>query len=220
MQETELYAPVKGFLEQQGYEVKAEVDGADVVGMRDDDPDPVIVELKLSFNLTLVQQGIDRQSITDWVYLAIPTVKGRKTLARHLRLCRKLGLGLLTVRPRDGHVEAHCDPAPYTPRPIKPRRRRLLREFLKREGDPNIGGSSRVALVTGYRQDALRLLAHLEAEGDCRGAAVARATGVPAATRMMREDHYGWFSRVDKGIYRATPSGIEALAQFGRPKPR
>ena len=43
--ETSLYAPVKTLLESQGYEVKAEVRGCDVVAVRGDEA-PVIVELK------------------------------------------------------------------------------------------------------------------------------------------------------------------------------
>jgi hypothetical protein len=57
--ETELYAPVKAFLEAQGYEVKAEVGPADVMALRDGGP-PVIVELKTGFSLALFHQGIAR----------------------------------------------------------------------------------------------------------------------------------------------------------------
>ncbi|MGI3168835.1 DUF2161 domain-containing phosphodiesterase [Pseudooceanicola sp. C21-150M6] len=213
--ETDLYAPVKRFLEGQGYEVKAEVAGADVVGLRPDDPDPVIVELKLGMNLTLVQQGVRRQSITDWVYLAVPTQRGRKALAAHIGLCRRLGLGLLTVRLRDGHVEAHCDPGPYAPRPSKERRGRLLKEFAAREGDPNIGGTNRVKLVTAYRQDALRCAAHLRGAGPSRGAEVARATGVPRATAIMRDDYYGWFEKVSRGVYGLSPRGESEVPLSG-----
>ncbi|MGR3566103.1 MAG: DUF2161 domain-containing phosphodiesterase [Heliomarina sp.] len=211
MQETALYAPIKRHLEAQGYSVKSEVAGADVVGLRADDPDPVIVEMKTAFSLSLVQQGIVRQSISDWVYLAVPTIKGRKTLARHLGLCRRLGLGLITVRTKDGHVEVQCDPAPFAPRKIKARRDRLLREFSRRVGDPNIGGSNRVTLVTAYRQDAMRCAKHLADAGPCKGAVVARATGVTRATTIMRDDHYGWFERVSTGIYQLTPKGQAAL---------
>ena len=213
MQETSLYAPIKGFLEAQGYSVKSEVAGADVVALRADDPDPVIVEMKTAFSLSLVQQGIVRQSITDWVYLAVPTIKGRKTLARHLGLCRRLGLGLITVRAKDGHVEVHCDPAPFAPRKIKVRRDRLLREFSRRVGDPNIGGSNRVTLVTAYRQDAMRCAKHLADAGPCKGAVVASATGVTRATTIMRDDHYGWFERVSTGIYHLTPKGQAELPE-------
>ena len=65
-----LYAPVKALLEAQGYEVKGEVAGCDVVGVRGDEP-PVIVELKRRFWLALVLQGIDRLAMTDVVYLAV-----------------------------------------------------------------------------------------------------------------------------------------------------
>ena len=57
--EAALYGPVKRFLEGQGYVVKGEVRGCDLVARRGDEP-PVIVELKLRFNLALVLQGIDR----------------------------------------------------------------------------------------------------------------------------------------------------------------
>ncbi|WP_238371123.1 DUF2161 domain-containing phosphodiesterase [Heliomarina baculiformis] len=211
MQETALYAPIKRHLEAQGYSVKSEVAGADVVALRGDDPDPVIVEMKTAFSLSLVQQGIVRQSISDWVYLAVPTIKGRKTLGRHLGLCRRLGLGLITVRAKDGHVEVHCDPAPFAPRKIKVRRDRLLREFSRRVGDPNIGGSNRVTLITAYRLDAMRCAKHLADAGPSKGAVVASATGVARATTIMRDDHYGWFERVAKGIYQLTPKGQAAL---------
>jgi hypothetical protein len=54
--ETELYEPVKAFLENQGYEVKAEVGSADIVACRGDD-DPVIVELKTGFTPQPVSPG-------------------------------------------------------------------------------------------------------------------------------------------------------------------
>jgi hypothetical protein len=40
---------------------------------------------------------------------------------------------------------------------------------------------------------------------------VARATGVATATRMMADDHYGWFERVERGIYALTPKGLASL---------
>ena len=71
MRETDLYPPVKAFLEAQGYAVKSEVEGCDVVAIRGEEP-PVIVELKAVFSLALVFQGIARQSVADNVYLAVP----------------------------------------------------------------------------------------------------------------------------------------------------
>lgn len=218
MRETELYGPVKAFLEAQGYAVKAEIGAADVVACRGDEP-PVIVELKTGFSLALVHQGIARQAISDDVYIAVPRGSGRrfsKALSEMGKLCRRLGLGLLTVRLSDGFVEAHLDPAEYRPRPRPAHRERLLREFQRRVGDPNMGGA-RGGVMTAYRQDALRIAAHLAGAGPSKGSEVAKASGVPKATTIMAADHYGWFERVGRGIYAITPKGAKGLLDYGGP---
>ena len=212
VKETELYEPIKAFLEGQGYDVKAEVASADVVACRDG-KDPVIVELKTAFSLTLVHQAVARQAVTDVVYMAAPRGRGRPFLAslKSMKtLSRRLGLGLITVRLDDALVEVHCDPAPYRPRKSPTRKSRLLREFQRREGDPNTGGT-RGGIVTAYRQDAVRCAGHLAASGPSKGAAVARETGVARATRIMADNHYGWFVRVSVGIYDVTDAGRAAL---------
>jgi hypothetical protein len=114
----------------------------------------------------------------------------------------------------DGRAEVHCDPGPYAPRKSAKRTARLLREFDRLSGDPNDGGATRHGIVTAYRQDALRCAAHLADQGACKGADVARATGVATATRLMADNHYGWFARVSKGIYRLTPEGSEGLVHW------
>src|SRR6056297_2615689 len=203
MRETELYPPIKAFLEGQGYEVKSEVEPTDVMACRDGDP-PVIVELKTGFSLAHVHQGIARQTVSDIVYLAVPRKTGRpfQTQLKSMKtLCRRLGLGLVTVRLKDGLVEVHCDPGPYRPRENTARKERLLREVAKRSGDPHTGGATRQGVVTASRQDAIRCATYLAEHGASRGATVARRTGVTHATRMMADNHYGWFERQDRGIY-------------------
>ncbi|MEM1162377.1 MAG: DUF2161 family putative PD-(D/E)XK-type phosphodiesterase, partial [Pseudomonadota bacterium] len=180
MQETELYGPVKALLEGQGYEVKGEIGSCDLVAVRGDEP-PVIVELKLSFTLALVHQGIDRQGVSDDVYLAVPPFTGRSARAR-LReaetLCKRLGLGLMTVRAGDAPVvEVRLDPAEYRPRKRKARAGRLLREFLRRVGDPAQGGSGRRGpMMTAYRQDALRCAILLDRDGPLKASILAART--------------------------------------------
>ena len=218
MREDALYPPVKAFLEAQGYAVKGEVNGCDLVAIRDREP-PVIVELKTGFSLPLVFQGIARQGLSDTVYLAIPPFSVRPARRQDaLALCRRLGLGLLTVRLKPTpFVEALLDPVPYRPRKRKPAIGRLLREFQYRVGDPNEGGSNRRKIMTAYRQDALRCAAHLRRNGSAKATIVARDTGVARAGAMMHADHYGWFERpadTPRGVYGLTPKGQAALEEY------
>ncbi|CTQ48646.1 DUF2161 domain-containing phosphodiesterase [Jannaschia donghaensis] len=214
MRETDLYPPVKTFLEAQGYAVKGEVGAADVLAVRGSEP-PVIVELKTGFSLALVNQGIDRQAVTPHVYLAVPDVAGKRgwsALKSNLKLARRLGLGVLTVRGSDGLVTVHCDPGPFQPRLVKKPRERLLREFAARTGDPNKGGATRVGLVTAYRQNATLIAEFLLQAGHARGRDVKAATGVVRATAMMRSNHYGWFVKVETGVYALSDAGRSAIA--------
>lgn len=228
--ETELYAPVKALLEGQGYEVKGEIGKADIVAVRSGEDgsaeDVVVVELKTAFSLSLFHQGIDRQNLTDDVYIAVPRSTGKpflKSLKNNKSLCRRLGLGLITVRMKDGFTEIHLDPAPYQPRQSKIKKSRLLREFSTRVGDPNQGGAARrTHIITAYRQDALRCLQHLHSHGPTKASIIAKATQVTRARTIMAADHYGWFERVvieqdgktPKGIYGITPKGEKAVVEF------
>ena len=70
----------------------------------------------------------------------------------------------------------------------------------------------RAGLVTAYRQDAYRCAVHIAGSGASRGADVSKHTGVKAATRMMADNHYGWFRRIDRGVYDLTQTGRDALS--------
>ncbi len=216
IRETDLYAPVKRLLEGQGYEVKGEVGSADIVAVRNDE-EPLVVELKTGFSLSLFHQAVDRQRITDVVYVAVPRGSGRNfavSLRKNLHLCRRLGLGLMTIRMKDGHVEVPLDPAPYTPRKMPRHQAKLLKEFARLAGDPNRGGSTRTGLVTAYRQDALRCLNFLRKAGRAKAAVVARQAGVENARRIMADNHYGWFDRVETGIYTLSINGHRGCAEY------
>lgn len=219
--EEDLYAPVKAFLEDQGYKVKSEVRSCDLVARRGGEP-PVIVELKTSFTLALVLQGLDRLALSDDVYLAVavaakpsPSSLWRRRRRGILRLCRRLGLGLLAVHEptarKPALVEPLLDPLPYRPRPDRRRQGLLLKEFAHRVGDPNIGGMTRRPIVTAYRQAALGCAAHLGTHGPTKASVVAAATGVTQAASIMRRDVYGWFQRIERGVYALSPKGGAAL---------
>lgn len=220
LRETDLYPPIKAFLERQGYRVKGEVVDCDVVAVRGDE-DPVVVELKATFTVHLVFQAVRRQALTDSVYIAFGH-GGEKTSVwkRHRRdvvaLCRRLGLGLIVVPTggRTGAVDVLLDPGPYTPRQNKRKRGRLLGEFERRVGDPNCGGSSGQPVMTAYRQDALRCASFLLEYGPIKASALRQSTGVESAPRILQRDVYGWFERTERGIYGLSPLGERALKTF------
>ena len=219
MRETDLYPPVKAFLEAQGYQVKGEIGACDVVAVRGAEP-PVIVELKTSFTLALVYQAIRRQSVTDAVYLAVPPFSGRGVRGQvrdAVALCRRLGLGLLTVRLEPSEfVEAVLDPGSYQPRLNKARRTRLLREFTHRVGDTSAGGATtRRPRMTAYRQDALRLVSVLHTNGPSKASDIAKSTGIPKARAILYRDVYGWFEPTGaRGVYALSPAGVQALETY------
>ena len=204
-----------------GYEVKGEVGAADMVAVlpgadprAKDAPEPVIIELKTGFTLSLFHQAINRQSMTDQVYIAVPRKTGKPALVairRNKMLCRRLGIGLITVRLSDGAITVHCDPAPFVPRKIKKRKTKLLTEFENRHGDPNKGGMTSAGLMTSYRQGALRCAKVLHDEGACKAAYVAKMAGFDKARNCMASNHYGWFEKIDRGVYGLTTEGAKAL---------
>lgn len=207
--ETTLYPAVKTFLQAQGFVVKGEIGGCDVVAVRPGEPPLLVVcELKLGLSLELLLQCVDRLGAADAVWLAVPkTRRGRDRDRRAVKLCRLLGFGLLTVT-SGGVVEVLADPEPYRPRRDAKRRARLLREHGSRRGDPMSGGSVGREVMTAYRQRALGCAEALRA-----GEATTRtlAAVVPDAPIIMLRNVYGWFERVRRGCYRLTPAGIAAL---------
>ena len=218
MKESDLYPPLKKFLESQGYQVKGEVGDCDALALRGEET-PVVVELKLSLNLDLILQAVERLSLTPKVYLGVP---GRcKVLQRRkkriIKLLRMLGLGLLAIDPDGGSgaVAVLLDPGRYRPRPSKHRRERLLGEFARRVGDPNQGGQDkRKGILTAYRQQALALARFLEERGPAKAAQAAQELGIPKARDILYRDVYGWFERIDRGVYRLSPRGEREAAMW------
>jgi hypothetical protein len=210
--ETSLYLPVKHFLETHGFEVKGEICSCDLVGVRAGEPPVVVVgELKLAFNLELVLQGVDRTAACDEIWLAVHVGRrGRERDPRVRKLCRFLGFGLLGVS-ATGRVELLVEPVPWRPRRDGKRRSRLLEEHRRRLGDPAMGGSTKMPIMTAYRQQALACAASLS-DGPRRTAEV-RAR-VPDASKILLRNVYGWFVRVERGVYGLTPAGTSALARW------
>ena len=211
--ETALYLPVKRFLEKLGLTVKGEIGGCDLVALSNDEPPIVVIgELKLAFNLELILQAVDRASAGDEVWLAAKFSargKGRESDARYRNLCRRLGFGMLAVT-TSGTVEVIVSPATI-PRRDPKRRSRLIAEHRKRQGDPALGGGTRAPIMTAYRQQALACASALS-QGPRKVRELKPA--IPDAPKILLHNVYGWFDRVERGIYVLTDSGRAALKRW------
>jgi hypothetical protein len=212
--ETTLYLPVKRFLERLGFTVKGEVGGCDLVALSGGDPPLVVIgELKLSFNLELLLQAVDRAGACDEVWLAAKMSargKGRESDARYRNLCRRLGFGMLGVT-GNGQVEVIVKPATTAPRRDPKKRSRLVAEHNKRKGDPTLGGSTRSPIMTAYRQQALACASAM-APGPRKIREL--KPEFPNAANILRDNFYGWFDRIERGVYGLTDAGRAALKRW------
>jgi len=212
--ETTLYLPVKNFLEGLGFTVKGEIGGCDLVAINGDDPPIVVIgELKLTFNLELLLQGVERAGACDEVWIAARLSikgKGRESDARYRNLCRRLGFGMLGITDA-GNVEVLVAPDAATPRRNPKKRSRLVTEHKKRLGDPALGGSTRAPIMTAYRQQALACAAML-----MPGPRKVRelTPDYPDAQKILHRNVYGWFESPARGIYALTVAGHAALKRW------
>jgi hypothetical protein len=216
IRESEMYPAVKAFLSHRGFVVRGEVKDCDVVAVQGETV--LVVEMKRQFSTQVLVQAVERQQISEWVYIAIPKPKLRGQAAkwRGVRtLLRRLELGLLFVDVKTGKVSVELDPD-LTPKP-KPRpkvQKRLLTEFHGRTGDYNIGGSTRRKLVTHYREQALHIATCLLRESPQTPAALRKQGTSPRTTSILYRNVYGWFERVRRGQYQLTAPGRQALTTF------
>jgi hypothetical protein len=219
MKESDLYLPLKHFLESQNYEVKGEVQDCDILAVRKGEI-PVVVELKLSLNLNVVLQAVERLALTPKVYIGIPRRCGilKRRRRQIIKLHRMLGLGLVAIDPdlETGSVDVLLDPSEYKPRKSKHRQERLLGEFMRRVGDPNLGGTAkRKGIMTAYRQRALAIGWFLQENGPTKASHLAETLREPKARNILYRDVYGWFDRESLGVYKLSPRGKEEIPHWG-----
>lgn len=211
--ETDLYEPIRAFLAEEGYQVQAEVKDCDIAAVKDGQL--VVVELKKAFNLKLVYQALDRQSMTEDVFVAIPRPKKgqrEKAWKDMLKLLKRLELGLLTVAldsPMQT-VDVVLEPSDSMIRKNRRKREQLQAELENRQIDGNVGGMNRRKILTAFREKSIRLACILEREGQISLAEL-RERGLEELTVLLSRNYDKWFERVEKGVYALSETGQKAL---------
>mgnify|MGYP001281113076 CR=1 FL=1 len=101
MKETDLFQPIKEWLEERDYEVYTEVIStkaggrADVVGVSG--PAVAVVEMKNSLTLEVVAQAIRWKLYSNYIYIAVPCNPKRRVSNYVCNLLIREGIGLLEV---------------------------------------------------------------------------------------------------------------------------
>ena len=211
--ETDLYEPIRAFLEEEGYQVQAEVKDCDIAAVKDGQL--VIVELKKSFNLKLVYQGLERQSLTEQVFVAIPRPKKgarEKSWKDMLKLLKRLELGLLTVALDSPlqTVDVVLEPSDSLAWKNRKKREKLQAELENRQVDANVGGMTRRKIMTAFREKSIRLACLLEKEEQVSLASL-RERSMEDYVGILSRNYDKWFKRVEKGVYALSEKGKEAL---------
>ncbi len=217
--ETELFNAVYHFFKDQGYQVRAEVNKCDVVAVKDEQV--VIVELKLKLNLELILQVSDRLRLTKDVYACIPkkeinlfTKKGK----HRMHLLRTLGIGLLVVDVNKDEytIKEHLKPQVRDPEVLRKRNKKkresLLKEFAGRESLNNVGGSTRVTINTAYRSQATKLALYIATDQKTTKE-LREYFDNPKVVQILQKNFYGWFERVDRGVYKLTEKGLDIIKE-------
>lgn len=214
--ERDMYEPVCNFLKEQGFFVKSEVNGYDVVAQKQNHI--IVIELKKSFQLKLVYQAIDRQSVCKEVFVAIPRTdkpQNTKQFKNMIKLLKRLNIGLLTVALDSPvkTVDVLLEPVESDIYQNRNKKKKLLLELEGRTGDYNVGGMTRHKIMTAYREKALELCCILQ-QKDNVSCAFLREIGLSEKhIKMLGTNVYQWYQRVSRGVYCLSCEGKKALEE-------
>lgn len=217
--EKELFGPIKHYFEALGYICDGEVKDIDLYMEKGNSN--IAIELKETLDFKSVLQAADRQKTCDDVYIGIFNPKNMRSASftEKLYLLKRLGIGLITVSGKSHIVNIVSEPVVTELSTFRSRNRRkrkeISSEFNHRIAKNNTGGVRGTKLITGYREDSLRVLNALcSLGGEASSKEIRLLSKVPAATTIMYRNHYGWFVNIKKGYYGLTEKGYDALEEF------
>jgi len=220
MKETDLYLPLKNYLEKQGYQVNSEVKRCDLTALKGEEL--IIIELKIRFSLRLLAQALKRQEVCDSVYVALPIPQEKKQLSNYKDvslILKRLGIGLILVRflKKSTRVEIAFHPTGsegLPPRKRKKKRQIILREIHSRFIETNQAGQTSTApYLSAYRQQCLLIAWHLSKQGPSSPAQLKKLGTDDRTGTMLYTNLFGWFERISRGIYTLSEEGQEVIEQ-------
>ncbi|WP_250278041.1 DUF2161 family putative PD-(D/E)XK-type phosphodiesterase [[Clostridium] colinum] len=216
MKETELYKPIKEYLLKNGYIVQAEVKNCDIACLYENKL--IVIEMKKSFNLKLLYQAMDRKVFADKVFVAINRPKNfRKKETKHmLKILKTMDIGLITVALDSPlkTVEIILEPQDKKIKAKTRKRTVILNEIGRRNLDINIGGSSKKDnILTAYREQTIFLACVLNKIEKASPSYIKKQFNIQNASYILQKNHYGYFKRIERGVYTLSKEGKDMLNQ-------
>lgn len=209
--ESDLYPTLEKYFASQGYTVKGEVCGCDLVAIKADEI--IVAELKKTFNIKLLYQAVRRLSITPLVYAAIFRPERRQKMSywqMMKSLCRRLHIGLLVI---DGeNIQVIAEPKVFSGKINTRQKNKLLREFEGRKISKNIGGITGKKLQTAYLETAIHISVLLQRHKTMKITELVAHGCSEKSGKILYHNHYGWFQKIERGIYKLKPGQARLIA--------
>ncbi|MCK4957527.1 MAG: hypothetical protein KAS49_07805 [Candidatus Cloacimonetes bacterium] len=217
MKESDLFPPIKKYLESAGYTVRAEVNNCDITAIKDDDI--IIVEMKLNVNIPLLIQATDRQRISDSVYVAVPAPSNRVQKNRWKgikHILRRLEIGLIYVHISNDveSIEIIFHPKTFPKRKLSKRRKALIKEMSQRSDNYNLGGISKQKIVTAYRENVIQIAVYLNELGNSSPRNLKKLGTGEKTLSILNSDYYKWFTRIERGVYELNAKGQKEIEHW------
>ena len=197
--ESDMYGPIRDMLRDMGFAARGEVKGCDIAALRGDEL--CVVETKLSANITLLYQAMERKSFSPLVFVAVPRPKSfrDKKFGALKKILEKLELGLILVSLDSPAPTAEIAiwPEAGTAR-NKKKAAAVTKEITGRSADTP-GGSAAAPVNTAYRERCIQIACLISAKGEMNSRELRQLGCGKGTAGILRANHYGWFSKDGDG---------------------
>ena len=209
--EADMYEPIRQLLNGLGFIVRGEVKNCDIAAIKGEEL--WVVEMKLSANLTLLYQAMERKAITDYVFIAIPRPKNSraKNFSLLKKIISKLELGLILVSIDSPVPLAEIAIHPTTSKKTSPKKSESVRKEILGRSSDTIGGAANTRVSTAYREKCIKIACMLEVQGELNSRELLRLGCEKDTATILRLNHYGWFTKTENGKYTLSAAGKEHL---------
>lgn len=221
IKEADLFEPVKEHLETLGYKVNGEIHSCDLVAQKDEEL--LVVELKKQLNLEVILQAVERQKISETVYIAVLKPEKFRKDSKLKRIChmlRRLEIGLMFVslKKLPGTVEVVQLAEAFDrnkSRSQNKRKRNLVESEFSRRQTKTTGGVTRTKVMTAFREASISVANEIERLGEskCKDLAHLGLDNKKVQT-ILYKNYYGWFKRTGQGIYNVSDQWHKEKDQY------